>query len=128
MQKITVAIIDPEKQTIEVEQIENTYEAFAKTIGGNVEFKRLKLPALAEVLENYDEKETVYAHGTNFIDGINIAVHGFGVVNGLASFMLGKSEYTVCHGKAIISGADDEWEDVSIPYVPEFFEKIISWL
>ena len=128
MSKIAVAIIDPENKTIKMELIDNSYDGFRHIIGGSIDFKRLKLNELAEVLDGYDEKETVYAHGTDLVEGINISVHGSGKIRGHAPFRLGDHEYTLCYGKAIISGADGNWEDISIPYDLSFFKKTITWL
>jgi hypothetical protein len=130
MTKISAIIIDPDTQSIRMSKIENSLGAFKAIVGESVNMKRLSLEEFAEVLEDevYDsQREDLYYYGVDQIQGINIILYGEGQIYSCKKFMIGNHRYTECYGKAIITGADSNYEDVNIPYSEQFFKKIITW-
>lgn len=130
MNKISVIIIDPDTQSVRMSKTENSLNAFKAIVGNSVNVKRLSLEEFAEVLEDevYDtQREELYYYGVEKIQGINITLDGEGQIHSYKRFMLGKHPYTECYGKAIITGADINYEDVDIPYSEQFFKSMIIW-
>lgn len=128
---ITVGIIDPFTKSIEIKAIENTSDSFRKILGGGVDFKRLTLSEFEEAIETLigDDEDfwDSFSEGYGIINGINIAVHNSGILLKHPVVVIGSHEYTRCHGKIIISGADESWEDINFPYSLDFLRNIVRW-
>lgn len=127
MSKIIVAVVDPFQKTVEIEKIENSSQSFRAIINGGIDFKRLRLKEFLSIFDEDEDRETILLNGIGIIEGINIAVHNCGIIKEYRKFKLGNNAYTICYGKAIISGANINWENIDFPYSREFLLNNIIW-
>ena len=129
--KIKVAIINPDEQTIEFRTIYNSFEGLKSIMKTAMSWKRLTIDELAEAIDNDDFNVEICCNASFLngkLHGINILLDDSGLIKKSKKFQLGKHDYTICAGTAIISGADRDWEDLDFPYSFEFLGENITWL
>lgn len=126
-EKIQIALIDPFSQSIELKLMDNSYDGFRTLMGGPVAFKRLPLVNMSEIIGEKNRESDDFLNSFSCINGINLAVHDAGIVLNHPTVAIGMGDYTLCHGKVIMSGADEKWNDIDLPYKLSFIKNIVFW-